>query len=340
MTIGDKFNYVYFQACYDYYKINYNQVINADNFCYRDRITYQGKNLFLKYLCRLHYHPRMNMVFRLPFKSIWYYSFIGYKFLYNRPICFIIDPYYLSKKDYVDYFIWLKKHCHNSKFVLFFEDLICKYEKDIDLVYWRSFFDIIISFDREESLKNDIEYHPTVSSYVNVEKSDDIPESDFYMLIQAKDRLPKIINLYKHLASKNFKCVFFVSNVSKEKRDLSDEIHYIDTPISYKDNLKYISKTKCIVELMQGGAIGYTLRLWEAILYDKKLVTDNRCLLDSEFYDDRYIDIIDFDDLENTVFSREKIDNLYINPYKKKVTPDNLLIFIEKKLKQYEKTQS
>ena len=107
-----------------------------------------------------------------------------------------------------------------------------------------------------------------------------------------------------------------------------DGIHYIEN-MSYKENLQHIKKCKFILELQQRGAVGPTLRTWEAICYNKYLITNNISIKESHFYDKKFValilsDGIDFGDIE--------CDEQYINTYKRFISPRNFLAFISEKL--------
>lgn len=48
--------------------------------------------------------------------------------------------------------------------------------------------------------------------------------------------------------------------------------------ISYQENLDNIRKSKCIVDVVQKGQIGLTLRPLESLFFKKKLLTNNKCI--------------------------------------------------------------
>lgn len=48
-------------------------------------------------------------------------------------------------------------------------------------------------------------------------------------------------------------------------------------------------KASCILEIVQKGQIASTLRPFEAVVYNRKLLTNNKCILSFSFYDPRFI---------------------------------------------------
>ncbi len=48
-------------------------------------------------------------------------------------------------------------------------------------------------------------------------------------------------------------------------------------------------KAKCILEIVQEGQSALTMRPYEAVCYNRKLLTNNRSILDFKYYDSRFI---------------------------------------------------
>ena len=62
--------------------------------------------------------------------------------------------------------------------------------------------------------------------------------------------------------------------------------------LNYDVILKKVEKTKAILELLQDGMDSPTLRFPEAVLYGKKLITNNRNVVKEESYSERNIRVI------------------------------------------------
>jgi hypothetical protein len=99
----------------------------------------------------------------------------------------------------------------------------------------------------------------------------------------------------------------------------------------YIENLKHIKKSKCLLEIMQGGGHGYTLRACEAIMYDKKMITDNPEISCAPFYRPELISVFD---------RAEHIDPSFVTTepavadykWKEKLSPLKLLEYIDKRI--------
>ena len=87
--------------------------------------------------------------------------------------------------------------------------------------------------------------------------------------------------------------------------------------ISYKQVLKWTMRSNCILEVLQDGQRGSSLRYMEAVCYNKKLLTTNAEIKNYPFYDERYMKVfsteseIDFDWVKKS----EKIDYGYTNEF-------------------------
>jgi len=321
-----KYNFVIFASKFYVYETAYSDIFGFINVKYiNDPIA--RKNKFIKLLYRIHHSPWINKYINLPLKSIWFKSYFTYDFEENKPICFIFfrDTLYLEKLGYIDY---LKNKYNESKFVVFFQDLISLYPNIIDIKHCKNVFDLILSFDHKEAEKHNLIYSPLVNSKSKNDLSSDYDESDIFFLGFAKNRLDLIHRTYEILKNKNLKCIFFLVGVKKEDQKYSNEIKYIKS-MDYIDNLRYIAKTKCLLEIMQIGGHGYTQRMVEAITYYKKIITNNIQIKNAPFYS--HLNILNFSDpqeiIDNTEFFKDFSRKANHN-YEDEISPKKLLELI------------
>lgn len=100
---------------------------------------------------------------------------------------------------------------------------------------------------------------------------------DFYFLGFDKGR-QGILDEIKHRLQ-GYKCEFIV-------------VHKLDDYIDYQDNLSNATRSRCLVEVVQDGQSGLTLRPLEAMALGKKLLTNNVSIKNSAVYDPNNIFII------------------------------------------------
>lgn len=108
-------------------------------------------------------------------------------------------------------------------------------------------------------------------------------EYDFYFVGFEKGRRQVLDQLEQSLTG--YKCFFKVVNDIKEC-------------ISYEENILNIAKSKCLVDIVQEGQEGITLRPLEALAFKKKLITNNKKILESDFYSPNNVFILGVDPME------------------------------------------
>ena len=107
-------------------------------------------------------------------------------------------------------------------------------------------------------------------------------EYDFYFIGLEKNRGKIIDNLHNQL--KEYRCCFKVIRNHSEY-------------IPYTENVENIKRASCIIEIVQEGQTGMTLRPLEALAYRKKLISNNKSLRYLDFYNKNNIFILGIDDM-------------------------------------------
>lgn len=85
-----------------------------------------------------------------------------------------------------------------------------------------------------------------------------------------------------------------INIITDKHTDRSDLLAgcYTDRPLPYEECLDLISKSRCVLEVLQSGQGGMTLRTLEALFFKKKLITNNTGILHSPIYSPNNIYII------------------------------------------------
>ena len=275
-----KYNYV---ICGDkgFYEYAYFDIMHLDNVVYYSSpIDSLPKKLY-KMLARINYSRKINNYIVRPFDNLITPNLYPQNFTDGRPVCYIIffQTFHLLDKDY---FMSLKKRAKDSKIVVFFQDIIAS-RPNFDIESVRTFADLLISYDKGDAEKYQMAYMPTPYSYYKVDDSPKIPNSDIYFTGYAKTRYKQVFSVYERCREQGLKCDFNLVGVPLNEQIYKDDISY-DCPLTYYENLQHVIKTKGILEVMQEGADGYTPRLWESIMYEKHLFTNNSLIEKSVFY--------------------------------------------------------
>jgi hypothetical protein len=257
-----------------------------------------------------------NLLFNLPGKSIWWYNrreIFRSKKSYKNILFFATALEFLEDKKL---YRKLKNKYPDSHFYIFIWDTIKKDDDGIWNIYQTiqqsGIFEQVLTFD-----KNDAEKFGWLPCLCYYSKRDIAPEeitSDLYFIGKISNgreyRFP-IVNECHRLLSQKGLCATFklLGNSQTDRRG----IQFIDQPIEYMHTLHDIQYCNCILEIVKEGQAGPTLRYFEAICYNKKLLTNNSAVVDLPFYDERYIHVfktvsdIDID----WVARREPVDYHY-----------------------------
>jgi len=321
------YNFVFFSTPSDFYDASYKDIMHLQNVRYIRNIL-EPKNVFLKKCFKIHFYFQYRRKIYNPFKRIWNRFLFDNDFSDNKPICFIFNErmLYLDNYGFIDY---LKEEYPNAKFVCYLQDLVDTI-RNVNIKTIINKFDLTISYDKGDAEKYKIYYYPTPYSYFPVNFKNKVKLSDVYFVGRAKNRLKDIISVYEKLKEKGFVCDFHILGVETKDQLYADDIHY-NTLISYEENLEHVLKTKCLLEIMQQGASGYTFRTWEAIMYDKYLLTNNISIEQAPFYKSQYMQIykdVSALDLSFMNVGAQKIDF----EYKEKLSPRFFLTFVEAKI--------
>lgn len=316
-----RYNYIILGSHWDLYRQSYSDLDNVDDADYVSDAFFSSG-----FLRRIHFSPRLNKFFKLPFKSIWKSRVFNHNFDNEKPLCFILFSHWAELDDEVAFVEFLRNKYKESKFVLFFQDLY-KYYSHVNI----NKYDLILSFDYGDVQHYGFVYHPLVfSSFKSTSPIG--PKSDIYFLGKAKDRFTEIIEAYEVLRSHNLKVDFNLVGVDKQSEMYSDDISYIDK-MTYKENLEHILNTKCVLEIMQHGGLGFTQRVVEVVGLNRKLLTNNAMIKNAPFYNPQYIsqfsmtNTIDGDFLESL-----KTDEVVDYNYQDQLSPIELIDFIDARL--------
>lgn len=328
-----KYNYVIFGAEWDLYECAFSELNNKEYAiyipgCKPPRNTLKGK------LYRMHFRPELNRYIKIPLKNIWNRFYFENTFKDNKPICFIFLAGYASYANETNFQNYLRKEYPNCKLVLYLTDLLsktkcCFQNKPLDIKQINNTYDMVLSYDKSDCANYNFTYYPSVFSHINIPNNNK-PICDVYFAAKYKGRLPIVINIYDKLTEMGLICDFYLYKVPTSQRIYRKGIHYIEKMMTYKENLQHVESSKCLLEIIQSNAEGYTYRTWEAISYNKYLITNNLSTINAPFYDANHISVIkDSNDL-NSFFIEQIKRNISVNyNYSKEISPLKLVEFID-----------
>lgn len=150
----------------------------------------------------------------------------------------------------------------------------------------------IWSFDEEDCNKYDLNYIPTY--YFKKIKLPNMKEkNDIYFMGADKGRLKELKKLEREFKKQNLSVNFHIT----KSRESTDKEYNFKEPITYNKVLEGISESKVILDYVQDGQTGLTQRPMESIFFSKKLITNDKNIINYDFYNKDNIFIIDKDNI-------------------------------------------
>lgn len=254
------------------------------------------KNPFLRLLRKVHCSARVNSIVKLPFRDKWHNAlddiewkqnveyhivFISYTFA-KRPVSFW---YNLKRKYDVKYSLYLLSA--NESYVA--QSL--KMDVAVNEFNEKVGFENILTTQPGDAEK----YGYIFCNYcfsVTADNISDVIENDLYLLNAAKGRLKVFHDVYAYVRQNNVKSKFRIIGVKKKDQIYPDEIIY-NKSISFKENIKEIKRSNCIFEVLGEGQSSESIHYFEAVCYNKKLLTDNKNVVNLPFYNPEYIHVFE-----------------------------------------------
>ncbi|WP_336220093.1 lipopolysaccharide biosynthesis protein [Citrobacter amalonaticus] len=159
-------------------------------------------------------------------------------------------------------------------------------------------FDLIYDFENKQNETEKVKYldqfFPVglneISHFVSEERKN--RHIICYFLGKDKNRLSTLMPLAKKLLSFGAVLDF---NIVRDNTTNDDSAYLIDNPLSYKENLNRALASDIIVDITQENQSGWTLRILEALYFNKKVITNNKSILNSEIYTKERFFILDVD---------------------------------------------
>ena len=243
-------------------------------------------------LCRIHTSLLINSYMDLPFKCVYYSKLFEYA---EDNTCYIFS-HISSAKIGRNLLQRLHSLGKNIRIALLLLDSFSAHSITLFRT-WRAVknveWDYILSYDIEDCKR----YGFTYLGYTYYSKNEDVKPSgifsDIYFVGANKsgdNRYELVSNVFKYLRNKQVDARFIV--VDKfQKRTSDDKEHLIfhQEYIPYAEVLSDVLSSNCVLEVLQDGQQQQSARYFEAVCYNKKLLTNNPHIVDLPFYDARYM---------------------------------------------------
>lgn len=253
----------------------YNQLIQEAGYDIRN--PYRGNNLCLRIFREAHF--RLN----LPFKSIWY----NRENVTDKEFIIVYDPLIIP-----DYMEWLKKKNPQSRIILSYINKVnAKNSPD----HFKNEWCVKWTGDTEDSERYGINLYEGIVYFKKYKVNKEVPLYDIFYVGKDKGRLNYLLQLEKSFQSVGLKTYF---HIVAGKRWFYRPNKEYKPFMPYSDVLKALGRTRAILHLINGGQDGITFRVMESLIFEIKLITDNRKLMQYDFYNPDNIFVLGVDNIE------------------------------------------
>lgn len=275
----------------------------------------EGRSLWLKILHRvissLKIRSNNNVIFNCLLGCFYPLYFHNQVVKDYDSLCFV----FISDVWDIGFIRYLKKTYPQGKIIMALRDLVKTkwFYKELQTT---GLIDKWMSYDHGDCEKYGMTYFSEFESKIKILEKSNVPKSDVFFTGRAKQRLPVLVECYDYLTSMGLKCLFIILDAPEDQKVFRDGIKYTNTYMSYRRMLEYSICSKCLLDINQEGATGYTSRFLEAVIYNKLLLTNTSGISEHPLYDKRYIkEFKNIKEVEPTFFECSEVEYNYNNEF-------------------------
>ena len=193
---------------------------------------------------------------------------------------------------------YLKNHtAHKNIFIYCWNTAIDNKQKKL-LKNAKKMFPVY-SFDRKDCERYKLNYASMVySSDALSKKAPSRYEYDVIFVGKDKGRVDYLFQIYKSLKEQKFRPYFYILGEERKEYTAEDFV-FGKKYLSYNENVRLINASRAILDIQQDGQEGITLRIVEAMFYEKKIITNKLDINEYDFYSDNNIFILNKNDIMN-----------------------------------------
>lgn len=249
--------------------------------------------------------------FDIPFKGIWnrYYALHKYPFRPEETYVVLFMNGSLRKHFDKRYLLNIKRKHPNVKLALLLFDQSSYFSARRSIAL-RDVFDYAFSFDDDDCQKYNMEKFYTCFSYPDHVYSDESVKSTAYFAGSGVGRLDILKKVFSKLTANVSDCRFYITEVPEKEIYPIEGVTY-NHPISFLSEIQLAYNTNCVIEVLKAGQKGISLRVCEAVLFNKKLLTNNSEIKKLPFYNPQFISVFSNEEDLDIDFILQDIDVSY-----------------------------
>lgn len=153
---------------------------------------------------------------------------------------------------------------------------------------------LCLTYDQGDAQKYG--YHHTMNFYSAHTLENLNFQQDVYFSFSGIDRLEIVQSIANRFQNEHVNANIIIAGEAKHEeyiRANTTGIKFLKSRTSYADILTEISRSNCLLEILKTGYSNSTLRYYEAVCYNKKLLTNNKNVVNFPFYNPNYIKIFE-----------------------------------------------
>ena len=253
----------------------------------KEKYTFKYIDSIAVEVCNVYEYKVKNIFEKILRKIVYFIDFYGTKKYYGTWVEKIEDPdvqliVFDECRPYFRLSRILRK-CYRIPIIYFWNPI----QKRNRINFLKKHFDVY-TYSKEDSIKFELKFNQTfLPNYFFDFKNKDVIYTSVF-IGQNKNRLKYLERLYTILPNS----YFHIIKDGNEKSNIM-KLKSKTEAISYSDYLKFIQKSGCIIEILPSNNAGFTLRSIESIVMQKKLITNNKKIIDYEIYKKGNIFIFD-----------------------------------------------
>lgn len=169
------------------------------------------------------------------------------------------------------------------------------------------YFDTIYSFEKDD-IKNypELNLQFTTNFYFDsIKNQSSVPEFDFFYIGVGLDYRIKILNKLAKILPEYSHNYIVSSTLTIEPPLKKGELNYIE-------NLNNVSNANCLIDIKLPVHNGLSFRIFESLIFEKKLITDNNTVKEYDFYHPNNILVVDYNHI-----SKKEIEEFLNKKYYK-----------------------
>jgi hypothetical protein len=228
-----------------------------------------------------------------------------------------------------------KKRWHNLRYVLFYLDVVGSgVSRTADYLQKQNVFDLVYSYDSTDAQNYHFIHWNTIYSK-NEQESHIVADRQLYFCCGVtKARMPILEECLSQCKRNNIDCrMDLVCNEPAESlKKYEPMVNLLEAGniLPYPEVLRRELQAQCILEILQPGRSNLTLRPYEAVAYNRKLLTNSKSILSFPYYNPAYMQY--FEKIEDIDWDWVKAPAVVDYGYKGDFSPARLLEDISHKL--------